>query len=188
VAEARWLEDLSPAQSAAMVRYSNLVVTVAQGPTAFGIGQATHDSLVRGGLVGEAVTSKRRTKVWRPTERGKLVLLTAAPQLLAARSDELYTTETGRALFPDAGEAIGDMGGRLASESERHGLDTELLAEHREVEDEIRLLRQLAAERGLDIRNDMRVIKGRLDAIKRRILDQRAEHRQAEVNALRDAA
>jgi hypothetical protein len=56
----------------------------------------------------------------------------------------------------------------------RAGVDDALLAEERTLEGRLRTLRDVARERGVDIRNEVRVVERRLDAIEAKIRAQRA--------------
>lgn len=103
-------------------------------------------------------------------------------RLLAARSDELYTENPARALGgdADAGEAIDalTLEEYATANNDRHalrraGVADELLSEERAQHERLRDAVRLAAERGIDVRDDLRVIERRLQAIRRKLDGQR---------------
>lgn len=181
---ARFLEDLSPAMGRALVRCATRPVLVAD-PAAAGVKPVTVDALVRHGLLVER-RDKRARPVWRPSERGAAILVASRPRLLAARSQYGYVSEPADAL-PDEPEAV-DRDDRLAREQRRHDSDEGLLAGRRELEEELGELRRLAAERGVDIRNDLRVISARVERIRRRVREQRDGARRAMLDEALQAA
>lgn len=181
---ARFLEDLSPAMGRALVRCSAQPVLVAD-PAAAGLKPATIAALERHGLIVQR-RDKRSRPVWRPSNRGAEVLRASRPRLLAARSQYGYVADPADAL-PEEPEAMGREDG-LAREQRRHLADELLLAQRAELEDELRELRRVALERGVDIRNDLRVIAARVERIRQRVREQRDGARRAELDEAMAAA
>lgn len=178
--EARFLADLSPAMSKALVRCNVDVVLVAKGPEEFGVSRQTLDALLRHDLVRETAT-RRGTKVWRPTANGRRVLGAAEPRLLAARSDALYTTEPGEAMRDDPGEAV--SGGELEDYAIQSGVvealtrgrsDRELLAERADLGRRLVNAKVLAEERGVDARSELRQIEERIAVVEAKVLAQQS--------------
>lgn len=90
-----------------------------------------------------------------------------------------YVTSPARALEPV--EVVGDdllerfaQSAREDHAARQAGADDELFAERRSLEERARVLLKAAAERGVDTRDDRRVIERRLDAIEKRIRAQAA--------------
>jgi hypothetical protein len=182
-ARAQFLTDLSPAMARALVRCGALPVLI-KDPRSSGIAKQTIEALVRHGLVEEK-RDRRARPVWRPSTAGAAIVAASRPRLLAAQSQYGYTTDPADAL-PDEPEAIGfgDQGSLRRSDT-AHAAELELLADRREIrglEDELRQLRRIAEKRGVDIRNDVRVIEKRVDKIRERILDQHAGRRRVELD------
>lgn len=107
---ARYLSDLTPKMSTALIRCHTTIVLVGDHH-ARGISTPTIHALVRRDLIGEG-RDKRSRKVWKPSHNGLTLIQTEEPRFLAKAADALYTTDRSRAMFPDAGEAVDDASQR----------------------------------------------------------------------------
>lgn len=108
--------------------------------------------------------------------RERPVFLTPAAR---PHGSELGYTENRHHAMPGEPEALPPSKRQLDTSREIHaafkkGLDHDTLTEYRSLEGRLGILRQLAADRGVDVRSDLRVITGRMDAIEKRIRTQRA--------------
>jgi hypothetical protein len=174
-----------------------LDVPAGPGVTIRGIHIATLRAGERHGLLCVAhglVTSKGRRlePLWKPTVRGREVVVADEPRLLASRSQHGYVTPAGDDLRVEQVEVGAGEGRRVSTVGEpeavdaatqarfterahntdtarRAGADEQLFAERRLVEARLVEYRRIAFERGVDVRADLRVVEKRLDAVEARL-------------------
>jgi hypothetical protein len=177
-AKARFLADLPPAMSKALVRCHTQVVLVRDDHRVHGVRTQTINALVRHELIEEK-PDKRARPSWKPTANGLRVIKAEEPRLLAARSQRGYTAELGQAVF-DEPEAIDEKtlneyakanGERFAAV--RAGVDQDLFGQQRSLKDRLAELERLALARGVNARSELRLVERGLDALERKIRDQR---------------
>lgn len=96
-AKARYLTDLSPTMSRALVRCHTMTIVVANGFKAYGIQTTTGNALARHSLI-EHGQDKRARIVWKPTGRGVSIITADPPMLLAARSEHGYTSDLSKSM------------------------------------------------------------------------------------------
>jgi hypothetical protein len=174
---ARYLSDLTPKMSTALIRCHTDVVLVGKHDTK-GISTPTINALVRRELVAEG-RDKRARRTWKPSTIGLVLISTEEPRFLAAQSQKGYTTNPALAMFGEP-EAVDDatLGEFAVSNNGRHkaikaGADQALFAEQRTLEDRLATLKRVAFERGIDTRSELRIVERGLDALERKIRAQR---------------
>lgn len=107
----RYLSDMPDKARAALERcHQDTILTTELDKHK--IAKTTISALIGRGLLAEGRTNKLRL-VYKPTEDGLRLLLTDEPRLLAKAADAIYTNEPGRAMYPDAGEAIDEQSQRF---------------------------------------------------------------------------
>jgi DNA-binding PadR family transcriptional regulator len=178
----RYLSDLTPAMAKALVRCHTQPVLV-RDPA--GIKPVTIKALIGHGLLGEG-QDRRARKVYKPTDRGLVLIATEEPRLLAQASDALYTSEPGRALFPDAGEAVDETTQRRLSREGRdkdvardNGADDQLIVTVNGMRQQRWQLVRASVERGLDLRSEVRMLDRMHAAIERKVRDQATQRSRA---------
>lgn len=198
---ARFLADLSPRMSQALVRCHTLTVLAVTdpdspgGPASFGIHRATLAALIGHDLIDQQ-RDKRARPVWKPTARGLVIIRAEEPRYLARSSDHLdhdgadaipgYTTDAAMAMFPDPGEAVDEITqaritakGRDDHAARRAGVDDLLLAELQRDRARRQELVRIANERGIQVRDELRMVDRAVASLERKIRAQTGNRRAA---------
>lgn len=169
--KARYLSDLSESMGVGLRRCYEIVVPVKPSEKNCVVHHNTIRALVRHSLVEERRDSRLRVRWW-PTELGLRILGAEEPRLLAAASDALYTSEPGRQMFPDAGEAVSEVW------TKRFADEAVGAARVRALQRPLvwRLERALVAAQaaGVDVTRELLAVERRVSAIQRK-----AEQRKA---------
>lgn len=190
--QARFIADLPDKMAEGLQRCHDIHVPVTPNRRHHaGVHSNTIRALVRHELIYETRVSSMRQRIYRPTENGLRILLAETPrflkraagyttepvQRLAARRDPAPFSPTSMADEPEAVDEA-TLVDFAAKNNERHasikaGMDQALFAQQRSLESRLALLRQLAQQRGLDARDELRLVERALNTLERKIRDQR---------------
>jgi hypothetical protein len=123
---------------------------------------------------------QRARRTWKATHAGITLIQTEEPRLLAAQLHKGYTTNPHLAAQgePEAVDPV-TLDQYAQTNNQRHtaiknGLDQEVFAQQRTLEQRLWELKRIAHERGVNVRAELRIVERGLDALETKIRGQRA--------------